>query len=210
MTRSAHQTTEPTILLLAAGEASRMRGGDKLLEEIDGVPLLRKLTTDARSVADNVLVCLREEDDPRRSVLDDLNCRFVAVPDASKGMAHSLRAGVAELSTTTTAVMVVPADMPDITRADLAKMLRSHQDQPEAILRATTKDQQAGHPVLFPKRLFGALEKLSGDVGAREVLRRHANEIQRVQLPGTNALTDLDTPEDWLEWRQNRLKEKGP
>lgn len=210
MTRSAHETTEPTILLLAAGEASRMRGGDKLLEEIDGVPLLRKLTTDARSVADNVLVCLREEDDPRRSVLDDLNCRIVAVPDASKGMAHSLRAGVAELSTTTTAVMVVPADMPDITRADLAKMLRSHQDQPEAILRATTKDQQAGHPVLFPKRLFGALEKLSGDVGAREVLRRHANEIQRVQLPGTNALTDLDTPEDWLEWRQNRLKEKGP
>ncbi|MBO6897309.1 MAG: nucleotidyltransferase family protein [Shimia sp.] len=210
MTRSAHETTEPTILLLAAGEASRMRGGDKLLEEIDGVPLLRKLTKDARSVADNVMVCLREEDNLRRSVLDDLNCRFVAVPDASKGMAHSLRAGVAELSTTTTAVMVVPADMPDITRADLAKMLRSHQDQPEAILRASTKDQQAGHPVLFPKRLFGALEKLSGDVGAREVLRRHANEILRVQLPGTNALTDLDTPEDWLEWRQNRLKEKGP
>lgn len=210
MTRCVHETTEPTILLLAAGEASRMRGGDKLLEEIDGVPLLRKLTKDARSVADNVMVCLREEDNLRRSVLDDLNCRIVAVPDASKGMAHSLRAGVAELSTTTTAVMVVPADMPDITRADLAKMLRSHQDQPEAILRATTKDQQAGHPVLFPKRLFGALEKLSGDVGAREVLRRHANEIQSVQLPGTNALTDLDTPEDWLEWRQNRLTEKGP
>ncbi len=187
-----------------------MRGGDKLLEEIDGVPLLRKLTKDARSVADNVMVCLREEDNLRRSVLDDLNCRIVAVPDAFKGMAHSLRAGVAELSTTTTAVMVVPADMPDITRADLAKMLRSHQAQPEAILRATTKDHQTGHPVLFPKRLFGALEKLSGDVGAREVLKHHANEIQSVQLPGTNALTDLDTPEEWLDWRQNRFKEKGP
>lgn len=210
MTRKVFETTQPTILLLAAGAASRMRGGDKLLEEVNGAPLLRKLAKDACGVAENVLVCLREEDEPRRSALDDLNCRIVVVPDASKGMAHSLRAGVAEVSPTTTAVMVIPADMPDITQADLAKMLRSHQARPDAILRATSEDHQAGHPVLFPKRLLGALEKLSGDVGAREVLKQHANEIQSVQLPGTNALTDLDTPEEWLEWRRNQLKEKGP
>lgn len=187
-----------------------MRGGDKLLEEVNGVPLLRKIAQDARSVADNVLVCLRKEDDPRRSVLDGLDCRLVTVPDASLGMAHSLRAGVAELSSTTTAVMVIPADMPDITQADLAKILRLHQAEPDAILRATSEDHQAGHPVLFPRRLFGALAKLSGDVGAREVLKQHANEILCVQLPGAHALTDLDTPEEWLQWRRNRITEKGP
>ncbi|NBR54129.1 MAG: nucleotidyltransferase family protein, partial [Rhodobacteraceae bacterium] len=40
------------ILILAAGKSSRMRGRDKHLEEIDGVPLLRRLALAALALGE--------------------------------------------------------------------------------------------------------------------------------------------------------------
>ncbi len=194
------------ILILAAGASSRMRGGDKLLEEVDGKPLLRKLAGHACAVCDIVLVCLREGDEARRSVLSGLNCQTIIVPDAAEGMAHSLRAGIAQLPNLANGVMVIPADMPELTEQDLRSMIAAHAAQPDEILRATSEDSQPGHPVVFPKKLFGELRALSGDIGARSVLKRHAASVQLVPLPGCHALTDLDTPEAWQAWRNSLQK----
>lgn len=190
------------ILLLAAGASSRMRGGDKLLEEVDGKPLLRKLAGHACTVSEVVLVCLREGDDARQAVLSGLDCQSVIVPDAAEGMAHSLRAGIAQLPEHASGVMVIPADMPELTEQDLRSMIAAHAAKPDKILRATSADSQPGHPVVFPKKLFGELRGLSGDVGARSVLKRHADSVQLIPLPERHALTDLDTPEAWQTWRQ--------
>ena len=43
--------TEPTILLLAAGRSARMRGRDKLLEDVAGQPLLRLMASRATKAA---------------------------------------------------------------------------------------------------------------------------------------------------------------
>jgi CTP:molybdopterin cytidylyltransferase MocA len=43
---------------------------------------------------------------------------------------------------------------------------------------------------------------LSGDEGARAILRRHPPRL--LALPGRHAVTDLDTPEDWARWRAAR------
>ena len=206
MTR--HHSTESNIaiLLLAAGASSRMRGGDKLLEEVDGKPLLRKLAGHACAVCDFVLVCLREGDEARYSALSGLDCQTVTVPDAAEGMAHSLRAGIAQLPAQASGVMVVPADMPELTEQDLRSMISAHEAQADKILRATSIDNQPGHPVVFPKKLFGELRALSGDVGARSVLKSHADGVHFIPLPERPALTDLDTPEAWPTWRQTFQK----
>ena len=46
------------ILILAAGQSSRMRGRDKLLEPVDGVPKLRRLAIECLSQSDAVFVAL--------------------------------------------------------------------------------------------------------------------------------------------------------
>jgi CTP:molybdopterin cytidylyltransferase MocA len=61
-----------------------------------------------------------------------------------------------------------------------------------------------GHPVLFPARLRPALLRLKGDQGARDILRTEADQILPLPLPGSRAVTDLDTPEDWAAWRALR------
>jgi molybdenum cofactor cytidylyltransferase len=114
------------------------------------------------------------------------------------GMAASIVAGVAGLETP---VLVVLADMPDVTAADLHLILALSAQAPGAILRAATEDGRPGHPVLFPADLLPELAALTGDTGAREVLKRHPARVNLVPLGGDRALVDLDTPEDWADWR---------
>ncbi|SMP32291.1 nucleotidyltransferase family protein [Shimia sagamensis] len=206
MTDVPTSQTNIAILILAAGSSSRMRGGDKLLEEVDGRPLLQKMAKQACAVSQTVLICLRPNDTSRRVALQGLECVVVEVTDASEGMAHSLRAGIAKLPGNCSAVMVIPADMPDLTQSDLKTIAQSHEVASDAIIRATSADNHPGHPVLFPARLFGELCCLTGDIGAKNVLKRNAPSVQLIKLPDEHALTDLDTPEEWRTWRDNRLR----
>ena len=193
------------ILILAAGASSRMRGGDKLLEEVAGHPLLRIMLERAVAAAGGPVLCtLPALDHPRAACLDGLAVRPVGVPDSAEGMSASIRAGVAAVPEGCSAVMVLPADMPEMSADDIALMLSEHAAQPDAILRATDSDGMAGHPVIFPTDLFPALRALDGDLGARDVLRAHADRIRRVPLPDHHATTDLDTPEAWADWRAGR------
>ena len=190
------------VLILAAGASSRMRGGDKLLEEVAGHPLLRVILERAISVAGGPVFCtLPALDHPRAACLDGLAVHAVCVPDSAEGMSASIRAGVAALREEWSAVMVLPADMPEVTADDIALMLSEHAAIPDAILRATDSDGMAGHPVIFPADLFPALMAVDGDLGARDVLRAHADRIRLVPLPDRHATTDLDTPEEWTDWR---------
>lgn len=187
------------VLILAAGSASRMRGGDKLLEDVDGQPLLALQAARALRTGAPVVVTLPPFPHPRGATLKEMPVVRVQVGDAAEGMAASIRAGVSALVPGTDAVMILPGDMPEIDGTDMAAMLKAW--EPGEILRGAAEDGTPGHPVIFPADLFEELSGLSGDQGAREVLVRHRVRIRLFPLPGRHALTDLDTPEEWKAWR---------
>ena len=55
--------------------------------------------------------------------------------------------------------------------------------------------------LLAGRRHDQTLAGLTGDRGAREVLKEAAEFVTEVPTEGRGALVDLDTPEDWAEWR---------
>jgi CTP:molybdopterin cytidylyltransferase MocA len=146
-----------------------------------------------------VIVTLPADRPLRDAALAGLAVTRVRVPDAVEGIAASLRAGLAAAGAG--AVLILLADLPEITTDDLLRVLKRHSEAPERILRAMAEDGTPGHPVLFPAWALPELAAMSGDAGAREVLRRHAKQVYAVPLPGRHAVTDLDTPEDWAAWR---------
>jgi CTP:molybdopterin cytidylyltransferase MocA len=192
------------VLLLAAGQSARMRGADKLLMEVDGQPCVRILALRARAAGLPVRVTVPALDHPRAMALIDLDVELVAVPDAALGMGHSIAAGVASLPRDTSAVMIVPADMPDLRRSDFAALAQAHTEHPKAVLRARAANGQNGHPVVFPADLFDDLLHLSGDRGAASVVQAQQGRCIYVDLPGQRATTDLDTPEDWANWQKSQ------
>ncbi|MFY0310708.1 NTP transferase domain-containing protein [Leisingera sp. D0M16] len=190
--------TAIAILLLAAGASSRMQGRDKLMEEVDGEPLLSRICRRAALTGLQVYVTLPSSTHPRAAAIG--TAVPIPVPDADEGMAASIRRGVTALPEGCDGVMILPADMPEVETQDMLRLAARFRGSSSPILRATAEDGTPGHPVLFPSRCFAALKALSGDQGARGVLKGEA--VKLVALPKAHALTDLDTPEDWAAWRR--------
>lgn len=193
---------DPAILILAAGAATRMRGADKLLEPVGGEPLLTRIARAALATGLPVTVALPPDRPARAAALQGLAVTPVLVSDPGLGMAASLVAGLKAIAPGP--VMLLLADLPEITAEDLNRMAEAHRAAPEMIHRGTAGDGTPGHPVIFPGWARDELLGLTGDQGARDLIRRHAALIQPTALPGAHATTDLDTPEAWAAWRASR------
>lgn len=187
------------ILLPAAGASIRMKGHDKLLEEVDGKPLLARQASRALATGAPVYVTTRADRPARISALAGLAVVQIAVADPAQGLSASIRAGVAALPAELTALMVLLPDLPDVEVSDIRAVIGLHETMPNDILRATAEDGTPGHPTVFPRKYFAALAALTGDTGAQALLQREG--FIPFPLPGRRAVTDLDTPEDWARWR---------
>jgi molybdenum cofactor cytidylyltransferase len=191
-------------ILLAAGASRRMRGADKLLEPLpDGRPVLRAAAEAAlASRADIALAVLPPNATARRDALSGLGMEIVEAPDCAEGMAASLRAGLRAAADRADAVVVLLADMPEVGADDIDRLIAAFDPaEGREIVRAVAADGAPGHPVLFGRRFFETLAALTGDRGAREVLRDAADFVVEVPTSGRSALIDLDTPEAWAAWR---------
>ncbi|WP_298917987.1 nucleotidyltransferase family protein [uncultured Roseobacter sp.] len=191
------------IILLAAGQSRRMRGADKLLEDVDGMPLLRRQANMACMVTCGpILVALPPPPHPRYQCLDGLGVNRVAVRDAAEGMNASLRTAFAALPEKTDAAMLVLADLPELTPDDLNTVLQAVDlNSDNLIWRGATEDGKPGHPIVFSAKLFPEIATLTGDDGARAVVSEFEDQVELVTLPGSRARMDLDTPEEWAKWR---------
>ena len=198
--------TDLPIILLAAGASSRMRGADKLLEIVDGQPLLRRQAEIARAVTTGpVLVALPAPPHARYEVISGLDVTPIPVPDASEGMTASLRRAFAALPPHTAASMLLLADLPELTENDLRTVAQAVDLTSDTLIwRGATEDGKPGHPIVFAATLFPAFASLTGDGGGREVVAQAGPRVQIVPLPGQHARRDLDTPEDWAAWRAGR------
>ena len=58
-----------------------------------------------------------------------------------------------------------------------------------------------GNPVLWARRFFPEMAKLSGDSGAKHLIGEHADLVCEVEMTGEAAVTDIDTPEALAAWR---------
>ena len=192
------------ILILAAGRSSRMQGRDKLMELIEEEPLLRRQVRAALDAGLLPYVALPAPDHPRRHALQGLAVTLLFLPGSTEGMGGTLREGVAALPACAR-FLVMAADLPELTTADLSKIATT--DPAEAlIVIATSATGALGHPIAFDASLRSAFASLHGDAGAKAVVTANRNRVMTIALPGEHATRDLDTPEEWAQWRMNNAQ----
>jgi molybdenum cofactor cytidylyltransferase len=114
--------------------------------------------------------------------------------DHAEGMGATLRAGVAALPADAAGAFVFLGDMPLIPPAVLANLAAALAAGAPAA--APTFQGRRGHPVLFSAALFPQLRALTGDQGAREVLRALGGDLALIEAPDDGVLTDIDHPRD--------------
>lgn len=189
------------ILILAAGQSSRMRGRDKLLEDMGGEPLLHRQVRMALATGAPTYVALPKNDSLRHRSISDLPVTALNIDNPHDGLSVTLREAVPKLATAG-AFMVFLADLVTLEVSDLRKVLQARHSHPDHLIwRGATEDGHPGHPILFDDRLRGDFDKLTGDAGAQSIVDAHQAQTYLVELPGQRARLDLDTPEDWAAWR---------
>jgi molybdenum cofactor cytidylyltransferase len=191
-----------SILILAAGSSSRMRGADKLLERVDGIPQITRVANAALATGCPTFAALPTDRPLRAAAISGLPLRQIPIDDAAEGMGASIRTAAAVIPDGP--LMILLADLVDLTEGDLQTMIAAHRADTKALLRGAAQDGTAGHPTIFPADLRPALLSLAGDAGARGLFHSHRDRLHLVTLPDTHATTDLDTPEDWAVWRASR------
>jgi molybdenum cofactor cytidylyltransferase len=196
-------------VLLAAGASSRMLGDDKLLREIDGQSLLRRSALSMlESDLAHVYVAIQAGSDAHRNTLDGLPVKIVEVTDAVQGMSASIRTAMAAIPTDTRVIVLGLADMPDITADHYNTLLAAHDPkQDNLIVRPITPMGQRGNPVLFDIRFKENLLSITGDQGARDIVKSVPEFVHEVTMSDEAVACDLDTPKAWDRWLSCRMHE---
>ncbi|MHB9799333.1 nucleotidyltransferase family protein [Pseudomonas sp. MT3] len=178
-------------LVLAAGQGSRF-GADKRRATLpDGRSLLAHSVERALAVFAEVRVVLRDGERAEDFGLP-AGSRIIYSPDAALGMGHSLAAGAASLGDSDAlAVAILLGDMPWIALDTLQALIDAA--SASSILFPIFEGQR-GHPVLFGREFWPALTQLTGDEGARTVVRAHRDCCVTLDVADAGVLSDVDTP----------------
>ncbi len=122
-------------------------------------------------------------------------------PDYKQGMASSLRAGLQAVDPRSEAFLVLLADQPGIGPEIIDRMIREfRQANPKrGIVRPVYRGLR-GHPVLIGAKYLQEARQLQGDVGARQILVDHPEDILEIDVDQDAVLKDIDTPEEYRKY----------
>ena len=189
-----------SLVVLAAGKSTRMQGRNKLLVEIDGVPMIRRVVQAAlQSKVDEVIVVLGWEQERIRAALARLPCRTVVNRNYEDGQSSSVKIGLADAGASTRAVMILPGDVAMIDTRSINMVAEKYLAEQRNIIVAAHKGK-AGHPILFDRKLFPEIERINeATFGIKAVVRQHQTEVCMVESGSANVLKDVDTNRDLKE-----------
>ena len=182
-------------IVLAAGKSTRM-GANKLIAEIGGKPLVRIAAEQAlASQAGPVIVVTGHQREAVEQAVAGLKVTLVHNPDYEDGLGTSLRAGIGAVPASAAGAIVCLGDMPQVDAPLINKLIAAFDPERGALVAVPTIDGKRGNPVLWARRFFPDLMKVSGDVGARHLIGENASAVVEVAMSGAAALTDVDTPD---------------
>ena len=185
-------------IVLAAGAGSRFGGGkllapwrggallDGALDAAFAAPVARVIVVtgaDGEAVAEVARAFARRKAQTAR-------LHVVHADDHAQGMGASLRRGAAELPADCAGAFVLLGDMPRVPHAVLAPLAEAVRAGAPAA--APVFAGQRGHPALIGAELLPGLLALTGDAGARSILKDLGERLARVAAPDDGVLFDVD------------------
>lgn len=189
------ETAPVAAVLLAAGMSTRAGPTNKLLHEVDGVPMVRRTAQVLlASRARPIVAVTGHQREAVAAALAGLDVETAHNSDYAMGMAGSLRRGLAALPETATGALVCLADMPDVAPATLDALIDAFDPAAGRAICVPVQDGRRGNPVLFARAQFPALMAIDGDRGGKAVLTAHKEMLADVPVDDPGIHIDHDRP----------------
>lgn len=181
-------------MILAAGESRRF-GESKLAAVLGGKALVQHAIDAAiGSRCGDVIVVLGHRADELLATTRLGRAHVVRNPEYAEGQSTSLRAGI-RAAGDADAIVALLGDQPGVTSALIDALVARQQQTGAAAVICTSKGRRSP-PTLLHRALWPALERLRGDVGAREILAGREDVATLEVTSDLGHLDDVDERKD--------------
>ncbi len=190
------------IMLLAAGEGSRLGGHPKGLLKKDGRTLLRSFITCVQEIAPVELVIVTGfyaqaiEAEIESCKILDLPIQVVRNFNPEAGQASSVRLGLEALKSDYDVLLVSLCDQPNIGSSEIRMLLEQFdcRDANEEIILPQVNSQR-GNPVLISRKVVEEILLIPGMV-CRPYMDQHPAKVKIYETDSTAFIQDVDTEAD--------------
>lgn len=188
---------------------SRRLGRPKQLLDVEGKPLIAHVVERAlASRLESVTVIIGHEAHAVRAAISPYDVNAIVNADYAEGQSSSLIAGLNALQADTDAMVVLLADQPGIRVATIDALIdKRRATQPPVVM--TGYGDVRSHPVLFGAETFERLRAITGDKGARDVIRSYDGQVSVVVDGRALPPADVDTDDAYVEMLRAGLPDSG-
>ena len=189
------------LIILAAGASTRM-GTPKQLLLYQERSFVRHIAEVAiASVCQPIAVVLGANAKRIKPEITHLPVHVVENQQWAEGMSSSLRVGLKALLTVThnlEAVAIALCYQPFVSSPMLDQIVEAYHFTGKAII-ASEYAGTLGVPALFSHTLFSELLALKNTEGAKQIIKKHIQEVFSVPFP--EGAIDIDTPKDYEQFQ---------
>ncbi len=183
-------------ILLAAGESKRM-GKPKLLLPFGNSTILEQAIDNLlNSRVDEVIVVVGYQAQEMIKRIANRPVKIALNPAYHEGMGTSIVMGLNLVDDRSLAVMLVLADQPLIDSDTINRLIEAFLNHNKGIVIPAHKGRR-GHPIIFSTSYKEELLGLKGDVGGRQIIREHPDDILEIEVNTQSINIDIDTKNNY-------------
>jgi len=181
-----------SVIILAAGESKRM-GKPKQLMPMGRTTILEQTVENClNSKVNEVIVVLGHRAEEVIRTIAARPVKLAINPNYQQGVSTSIIAGINMVDSRARAVMIALGDQPFIDSQTLNRLIDEFCNHDKGIAIPVYRGRR-GHPVIFAIRYKGELLGLRGDIGGREIIDRHPDDVLEVAVNCEGICIDIDT-----------------
>ena len=185
-----------TCIVLSAGESKRM-GKPKLLLPLGESTILEQTVDNfLSSKVNEVIVVVGDSAEEMTRLIARRPVKVAVNPIYRQGMSTSIAAGLSLTSDKTRAVMLGLADQPFIDTQTINYLIKAFNTHKKGIAIPVYQGRR-GHPVIFAIKYKEELLKLKGDIGGRQIIDQHPDDILEVAVNCEGINIDIDTYDNY-------------
>ncbi|HEY5731544.1 MAG TPA: nucleotidyltransferase family protein [Anaerolineales bacterium] len=190
-----------SVIILAAGESKRMRQPKMLLPWGEGTVLTHVISVFQNAGLEDISVIVGGAREQVEEQVSNLGVKTIHNMDYLNGeMLSSIQCGIRALSRQTQATLIGLGDQPQVRERSVRMVCDAFVETKSNIVVPSYK-MRRGHPWLVARPLWGDLLDMEHTQSPRDFLSSHQADIHHVNLDDPNILADLDTPDDYRQWR---------
>ncbi|MCJ7656075.1 MAG: molybdenum cofactor cytidylyltransferase [Dehalococcoidia bacterium] len=183
-------------ILLAAGQSKRMGELKQLMPFGQSTIVAQAVDNLLGSAVDEVIVVVGYKAEDVIKAIAAKPIKLVINPDYEQGMSTSVIAGLNLVHSRVQGVMLALGDQPLVDSQTVNRLIEEFYNHDKGIAVPTYQGRR-GHPIIFAIKYKEQLLKLRGDVGGRQIIKDHPDDVLEVAVDSESIVADFDTTDDY-------------